>query len=126
MYSVSVSVEMTPSDCVKVQWVGEPIPNPGRAGVRPFGGRFTHYDALEIVYPAAAATTIANAVSISANDIVEVACKRGVTNDGIESSDQPFLAQVSERGRERKPNETNPDPTGWAKSFTNYLETPCE
>lgn len=90
---------MAPADCVKVQWVGEPIPTPGRAGVRPFGGRYTHYGALEIVEPAAA-TTANPVVSISANDIVEVACKRGagLTNDGIES-DQPFLAQVRERNK---------------------------
>lgn len=84
---------MASPDCVKVQWVGEPIPTPGRAGVRPFGGRFTHYGAMKIVEPATATT--ASAVSIGVNDIVEVVCKRGtgVTNDGIES-DQPFLAQV--------------------------------
>lgn len=88
---------MAPADGVKVQWVGEPIPTPGRAGVRPFGGRYTHYGALEIVEPTAA-TTANPVASISTNDIVEVACKRGagVTNDGIES-DQPFLAQVSEK-----------------------------
>lgn len=93
---------MAPSECsVKVQWVGEPVPNPSdTAGVRSFGGRYTYYGSLEIV-EASSTTTVNAAISIGVNDIVEVACKRGpgVTNDGIIECDQPFLAQVSWKAR---------------------------
>lgn len=54
----------------------------------------TYYGAVELVESAAVA---ASEVSISVNDVVEVACKKGTANthDRVEP-DQPFLAQVGD------------------------------
>lgn len=93
---------MATSELVSVKWVGEPVSPLDNAGVRTYGGRFKYFSAVEVVESAAAAARAANntfVVSITVDDIVEVAPRRDPSKSNKVEPDQPFLAQVCRRTR---------------------------